>query len=453
MINKDELKKQVKAVIEYSQSLSNVNTDLLIEKWLEAKRDFIEAFDGELIYKTKEPVTFELDRDQQISKLQKFIDMINSNYNYPELIDFIDYYQNDFFDNKMSSSYNRHGFNIASGMKLTKAYKEFVNNEYDLDRIQTAASRLIQENKITGYLCLSVHPLDYLSSSENNNNWRSCHALDGEYRAGNLSYMLDSSTIVCYICNDRKEKLPRFPESIPWNSKKWRMLLFVSDNWNAVFAGRHYPFFSENIMEVVRERWAEKATPGIERAIWGASNAWSHWHDDYFQQIQLKKWSSLDDFSTNDRYVPIRDKIYSMRALVKDQSKLHFNDLLESNFYIPYYCWNKISPAPIKFHIGAQVPCLICGDNYLTDTDSMVCSQCLEPNGFIHCADCGEIVPEDMVYWTGRAEDHPICIDCYSHYYDRCINCNMIYHVDDLIWDEERDRYYCEDCYREKNML
>ena len=28
---------------------------------------------------------------------------------------------------------------------------------------------------------------DYLSLSENAFNWRSCHALDGEYRAGNLS--------------------------------------------------------------------------------------------------------------------------------------------------------------------------------------------------------------------------------------------------------------------------
>ena len=40
-----------------------------------------------------------------------------------------------------------------------------------------------------GYLYLSIHPLDYLSISETNHGWRSCHALDGEYRNGNLSYL------------------------------------------------------------------------------------------------------------------------------------------------------------------------------------------------------------------------------------------------------------------------
>lgn len=452
MINKDELKQQVKAVIEYSQQISDVNTDSLIEKWFEAKKSFIQAFDEELIYKTKEQVTFELDKDQKDAKLKEFIDMLNnSDYDYSNLIEFINYFKTDFFRNRMSCEYNRNGYKIPVGMKLTKAYKEFIDDEYNLHVVQTIASRIIQENKITGYLCLSVHPLDYLSSSENNNNWRSCHALNGEYRSGNLSYMLDSSTVVCYICNDRKEKLPRFPTSVPWNSKKWRMLLFVSDNWNALFAGRHYPFFSENIMEMVRERWINKTTGGFR--MWSVTDIWSHWHDDYYNNITLKKWSSLDNFTTTNRYVPIRDKIYSMKSLVKDQSNLHFNDLLNSNCYIPYYCWHKMSSASIKFHIGAEVPCLVCNNNLLTDTDSVICSKCLEPNGFIRCADCEEIMAEDEVIWAGRLEDIPICRDCYTDHYNRCFNCGLVFHVDDLYWNENTDHYLCQNCYEEYNML
>ena len=110
----------------------------------------------------------------------------------------------------------------------------------------------IQENKVTGTLCFSVHPLDFLSSSENNYNWRSCHALDGEYRAGNLSYMLDKSTIICYLKGAEKVKLPLFPEYIPWNNKKWRVLLHFSENWDIIFAGRQYPFESEEGIEIVR---------------------------------------------------------------------------------------------------------------------------------------------------------------------------------------------------------
>jgi hypothetical protein len=57
----------------------------------------------------------------------------------------------------------------------------------------------LQQNKITGRLCFSVHPLDFLSMSENNCGWRSCQALDGDFRAAALAYMIDSSTVVAYI--------------------------------------------------------------------------------------------------------------------------------------------------------------------------------------------------------------------------------------------------------------
>ena len=41
--------------------------------------------------------------------------------------------------------------------------------------------------------------------------------------------MVDSSTFMCYIKSNDDEILPNFPDTVPWNSKKWRMLLFFSD--------------------------------------------------------------------------------------------------------------------------------------------------------------------------------------------------------------------------------
>ena len=128
---------------------------------------------------------------------------------------------------------------VKLGMKLVKAFKFFEQDKVTLETIQNEASRLIQEDKIEGKLRVSVHPLDFLSASENTYNWRSCHALDGEYRAGNLSYMCDRSTVMVYLCTEDKKKLPRFPASVPWYSKKWRMLLHFSDNWDMIFAGRN----------------------------------------------------------------------------------------------------------------------------------------------------------------------------------------------------------------------
>ena len=60
----------------------------------------------------------------------------------------------------------------------------------------------VAENKIEGYLYLSVDPRDFLTLSENDSNWYSCQSLDGDYRSGDLSYMVDGTTIVAYLANE-----------------------------------------------------------------------------------------------------------------------------------------------------------------------------------------------------------------------------------------------------------
>ena len=50
------IQEQFNSVIEYSQGYSGVNTDELFEKWLDAKRDFIEVMGGKLIYEYPETV-------------------------------------------------------------------------------------------------------------------------------------------------------------------------------------------------------------------------------------------------------------------------------------------------------------------------------------------------------------------------------------------------------------
>ena len=53
--------------------------------------------------------------------------------------------------------------------------------------------------------------------------------------------MLDKATVVCYLKSDTDTKLPHFPPEVPWNSKKWRVLIYLSEDKKMVFAGRQYP--------------------------------------------------------------------------------------------------------------------------------------------------------------------------------------------------------------------
>ena len=49
--------------------------------------------------------------------------------------------------------------------------------------------------------------------------------------------MVDKSTVICYLKSKEKYKLPNFPSSVLWNSKKWRVLIHFSNDkekrtWN-----------------------------------------------------------------------------------------------------------------------------------------------------------------------------------------------------------------------------
>lgn len=144
---------------------------------------------------------------------------------------------------------------------------------------------------MTGKLCISIHPLDFLSSSENNYNWRSCHSLDGDFAVGNLSYLQDGCTAICYLKGADNVKLPNFPATVPWNDKKWRMLVHISKNKDFIFAGRQYPFFSEDALNKVKTLLLDKVFP-----------------DQKFEE----KWSDMviTDLQKDDIDYPLDDTYY-----------------------------------------------------------------------------------------------------------------------------------------------
>ena len=78
---------------------SMLNTDNLFLKWREAKKDYIDAFGGELIWRSPEPVTFTLDAAAKASKLDDFIDYV---YNYnQQLSNFIYRNKAGFYENRV----------------------------------------------------------------------------------------------------------------------------------------------------------------------------------------------------------------------------------------------------------------------------------------------------------------------------------------------------------------
>ena len=429
------VKDQLATVIKYSQNFDQVNVDKIFEKWYESKKYFIEKFGNKLIRESPEPVSFHLLSEDKERKLDNFINsVVLYRYDNYALARFLREEREGFFDNITPTEYRTDdGEVIPKGMKLVKAFKFFEHNDRQLDDLQTTASRLIQENKVEGKFCISVHPLDFLSCSENQYNWRSCHALDGEYRSGNLSYMLDKATLICYIKGDEDVQLPNFPPSVRWNNKKWRMWLYLADEHNALMAGRPYPFTIGGVLEYSRRMLFD------QRGF--AEYRWSMWHHDMLHSYEFKD-------GTNES-VPMRDMIImngqfvSRWDIIKDLSSLHYNDLLRSSFYTPWYCWRTTTREKIFFSIGSEVPCPRCGnDRNIDRPDSMMCHCCEDEFGgdYEYCCCCDERHPINEMYYV---QGEWVCPTCFDRNCVSCYRCGEYLWDEDAYWDEETEEYYC----------
>lgn len=441
-----QVRPDVEKVLLYSQGLDKADgLDTILPMWYKAKERFIERFGG--LIADCGHVEFELSVDEQQKRLNEFINTIEYNYDNGGLAQFLDSTRKDFFKNRLSQDYVDTYLNIRipKEMKIIKAFKYFLDDGPMLKELQDQASMIIQENKVNGNLYLSVHPLDYLSSSENNYHWRSCHALDGDYRAGNISYMLDNCTVVAYLAHPlSKEKLPRFPEDVLWNSKKWRMLLFVDEFCESMMAGRQYPFFSRTGLDAVGKAF-------LGESAW--TYHWAGWYNDYIVEFPRDGYNGTYDRLLNGRHISMDCRIYRMEDIVKDAKySRHYNDLLYSSVYIPYYTWtkyprgNRVKP---KFLLGSEVQCVRCGNELIEEGDTMVCEDCAhsmdhDDDQWGYCGCCGaHVLADDMTYLSGPG--YYICPECATHT-QICDTCGHSYLEGNMAWNKEKNIWECDWC-------
>ena len=154
----------------------------------------------------------------------------------------------------------------------------------------------------------------------------------------------------------------------------------------------------------------------------------------------------------NHRYYPIRGSLYSLTSMVKDQSDLHFNDILKSSCYNPYISYRetmygKPKMDRPKFYVGAEVMCLDCGSELVRNGDqgSMRCA-CCNPDEWDHnytCDYCGAVYHEDDMYFV---DGLAVCPDCMDTHTAECIRCGSLHLKSNSVYDDDGNRYCCEAC-------
>ena len=135
MYDIEQIKRQFKEVISYSQGIPDPQIDSLFYRWEKAKSKFIDRFGG-LIYEWPEPVEFVLDPKEKKIKAMEFIDCVSNTFDNEQLADFLDLNIDTFFENKVSNTGDKQ---IPEGMKLIKAFKFFESNKQALRDTQDIA--------------------------------------------------------------------------------------------------------------------------------------------------------------------------------------------------------------------------------------------------------------------------------------------------------------------------
>lgn len=455
----NDIKEQFIEVIRYSQCIPDPQVDTLFARWEKAKSRFIERFGG-LIYEWPVPVEFTLDPKEKRNRAIEFVDVIDRTFNNSALVEFLDLNIDTFFDNSVS---NTCGNKVPAGMKLIKAFKYFESDKKALRDMQDMASQLIQENKLKGTLCFSVHPLDFLSSSENTYNWRSCHALDGEYRAGNLSYMVDETTIMVYLKGAGNVQLPSFGD-VKWNSKKWRMLIHISPTDEIMFAGRQYPFNSTNGMEQVLNIYNNIYHDDPNHPFYHRKK-YLNWQDDYIDgYVPHSAAADSEPIPLDDKYLIYGNKLVALWDVVKQgYGARNYNDVLHSTCYLyPYYAildpFGYHSPNALKEHpiiVGDEVTCLHCGEDAITNSETMRCNDCEMEFGYEEndcygsCANCGARIYLDDAPCVGR-DNELVCDHCFDVHCFICDECGEAHYNDNkrfIKFANGDEGYVCQDCY------
>lgn len=144
----------------------------------------------------------------------------------------------DIIENKLSDTIKIFANKFNKGMKLSKAVGKLIKDDKQRDAFQTKYSMAIQGFKAVGTLVMSIDPIDILTMSYSPNNaWRSCHNIvDGEYRAGAVSYVCDESTFISYVYK-RKDTDRHTGKELP--NKIWRVIGYYNNDMIALSA--HYP--------------------------------------------------------------------------------------------------------------------------------------------------------------------------------------------------------------------
>ena len=321
---------------------------------------------------------------------------------------------------------------------LQKIAKEFDLPDFEIFRNHISRITEIRKSKIK--FTLSIHPLDYMTMSDNANGWESCMNWTqgpGSYRAGTIEMMNSPVVVVAYITTK-----PYYPAntSIEWTSKSWRELIIVHPN--TICSVKSYPYYNIAFDKALVNWLADLVE---EKTEWRYNRKKPQ--ENLESCSDIKAWQDKED---KDNYFLLHFETNEM-----------YNDFGNTDNYGIF----SINPPDNKYHTSTinysgLMTCMCCGENgyWSDDTETVICEDC-EPS--IYCCCCDERVNiNDAIEVDGEW----VCEDCYNDLH-RCMCCEdahfddnltlmFVGHSDNQTINIDYDEHYiCSECLANKEYL
>lgn len=304
-------------------------------------------------------------------------------------------------------------FRINRGCKTSKALGKLADI-FDLpgwEDFRICHSQILNQRDLGGNLTISIHPLDYMTMSDNTYDWESCMSWEqeGGYRQGTVEMMNSRSVVIAYLSGNDGMRIG----DDYWNSKKWRQLFVVDHN---VIAGvKDYPYHNEDLgLEVVKwlkELAAERLNWHYEDIITFGFNG-ERVHLNYLPDekndfaLDFQNGAMYNDFGCLDHH-------WMCFSINIDPEEIHGSNTGWKNTYLP-------------IHYSGSSQCMICGE-LCPDMEDESCLACENCQDRIRCDCCGDIVSET---WT--IDGMQLCECCWENRVHECIACGEEHYDENL---------------------
>lgn len=252
----------------------------------------------------------------------------------------------------------------ARAIRAIQGVLKFLNYDKmeNFNKWRNSLSDLNNARYLNCNVVFSIHPLDFMTMSDNTCNWSSCMAWrTGSHSAGTIEMMNSNNAIVVYL---------ESPKPFIWNdhqipNKTWRCLLYVHKD--ILCLGKPYPYYHKELsFEVLK----------IAQQFLKENLNWKY-------QYQYQKYGDLKSFYGNEdiRFNAQAHRQRSHKILLYTYGM--YADLVEDKESVYWCCRNWVKD-DLKICVSGRATCMNCGE-YL---DEDICDPDFAQTSRKYCVEC-----------------------------------------------------------------